>query len=289
MAVSDLDIANMALRMLGESPITQGQFNNPQQRTEKLIVQFFETTRVATLELHHWNFAMKRAHLLSYTLPSWLLTPTATSGTGVQFDGPPALPPGVGFAAADVGKVIANLGGSGRATITTIISQGVVLADITTPWPSLTTMPAGGWKLYNIPPVYEYQYKAELPSDTVRLWVVDPDQPFLQEGTQLLWGRTATWMNNLQPIWEWWDYTIQDTLDIQYVSLVTNPALYPSPFILTFASHLALIVSENITGQMNKSKEFETIFNRRLASAMANDNLVGTSPYDMRSQIVTNR
>ncbi len=69
MAVSNVSIANAALRKLGESPITDFNENS---KAARLANERFEEVRDALLHTHPWNFAMKRVSLAaSATGPEW--------------------------------------------------------------------------------------------------------------------------------------------------------------------------------------------------------------------------
>jgi hypothetical protein len=77
-----------------------------------------------------------------HTVTSTSVQPATASGLGVVFTaGAPV------FAAGDVGKQIRKLGSGGRATIVGFTDTTHVTADITTPFPDASAIPAGGWSL----------------------------------------------------------------------------------------------------------------------------------------------
>lgn len=81
--------------------------------------------------------------------PALTLTPTATTGTGINFTASGAV-----FLDGDIGREIQNLGGSGRATITALTSSTVVVATITETFPSTSAIASGYW-LMALSPVVE--------------------------------------------------------------------------------------------------------------------------------------
>ena len=207
MPLADVDIANMALRILGDAPITQAQFTAGTDKVSKMVQLWYEPTRQATLDLHHWNFAMKRA-------------------------------------------ILTNNG---------------------------------------VTPAFGYTYQQALPADCIRVWLVVPDQPWQVEGTTLLWAPVQRNIYYSYPPEEWFWWIPTTTIDIKYISLVTDATLYPMPFVMTFAAHLAMIMAENVTGKVQFVKQCEEIFMRRLASAQSSDDLVGTPPIDNDSPMVLYR
>lgn len=83
--LTPLDVCNQALRKLGHATITS--FNpSPETKEADICRRLYPSSRDAVLELHAWNFALKRAILKAYSEPSTTLTPSATSGSGVTFD-----------------------------------------------------------------------------------------------------------------------------------------------------------------------------------------------------------
>lgn len=75
--------------------------------------------------------------------PNTTLVPAAVTGSGVNFTSG-----AVAFnAAADVGKIIVNLIGPGRGTITSVTSTTVAVCTITEDWPSVGTWAATNWEV----------------------------------------------------------------------------------------------------------------------------------------------
>lgn len=74
--------------------------------------------------------------------PNTTITPAATTGSGVNFTSGVAL-----FLAADVGRQILNLSGTGIAVITSISSTTVAVCDIIEAFPSTSAISAGNWKI----------------------------------------------------------------------------------------------------------------------------------------------
>lgn len=68
---SEIQICNLALSYLGQSPITN--LMNPQNATEQLCALNYKPCRDAVLEAHNWTFAMARATLTTpdVTPPEW--------------------------------------------------------------------------------------------------------------------------------------------------------------------------------------------------------------------------
>ncbi len=82
------------------------------------------------------------ATLESGYAPALTLTPAATTGLGVNFTASGAV-----FLAGDVGRQLQNLGGRGKASIVSITSTTVVVADIIEDFPSTSAIASGSWKL----------------------------------------------------------------------------------------------------------------------------------------------
>lgn len=82
--------------------------------------------------------------------PTAILTPGATTGTGVTFT---TTTTGV-FLASDVGRQIINLSGAGRASITSIVADDEVVVDIIEDFPSTSNIPSQYWKL-DLSPISE--------------------------------------------------------------------------------------------------------------------------------------
>jgi hypothetical protein len=79
-----------------------------------------------------------------FDLGQGTLTPAAVSGSGVNFTSSVA-----GFLAADVGRLI--IYGVSRATIVSLSSTTVVVADITDNFPNTSPIPATDWRLFLSP------------------------------------------------------------------------------------------------------------------------------------------
>src|SRR5262245_416654 len=137
--ITVVNIANMALRMLGDDSITS---LSDTTRRAQIVNEYWSTTRDATLAEHPWNFATKRAKLFAYELPAATLTPasgaTILGQTGVTFTASAAV-----FAAANVGRQIVNrrTGGTGKATITGFTDTTHVTATIDLAFDSVTVIP----------------------------------------------------------------------------------------------------------------------------------------------------
>lgn len=74
--------------------------------------------------------------------PSSTLTPSATSGTGINFTAV-----GTIFTPSDVGRQLHNLVGAGIAAITAYTSSTVVVCTILTNFPNTSAIASGNWKI----------------------------------------------------------------------------------------------------------------------------------------------
>ena len=60
---SELEIANMALRYVGDKPITQTQYDTPSNERSRLVSEFFDVARRGVLELGSWSVATKSVEI----------------------------------------------------------------------------------------------------------------------------------------------------------------------------------------------------------------------------------
>src|SRR5262245_55252202 len=106
------NIANMALRQVGDESVTTAELAANTVRRAQIINEFFETVRDAALHEHPWNCATKRASLYAYTTPAATLDPDASAATvdttGVEFVSSPA-----SFVATDVGRQLIHTASGG--------------------------------------------------------------------------------------------------------------------------------------------------------------------------------
>lgn len=69
---TELQIVNMALRMLGDDPLTQAEYDSQLLRRATLAAQYLPTTRDVLVSSYPWNFATVRTTLTADVLtPDW--------------------------------------------------------------------------------------------------------------------------------------------------------------------------------------------------------------------------
>ncbi len=255
--LAELDVVNMALRMLGDDALTSAEYAAATIRRAAIADEFYDTTLDATLAEHPWNFATKRATLYSYTEPAATLTPgagaTTVDTTGVTFTAGSAV-----FASTDVGRQIVNResGGTGKATITGFTSTTVVTATIDEAFDNLTAIASGDWRLYYAYPAWGYSRAVAVPSDCLRVWRIEDNPDYRVVGAYL--------------------HVNGDQFNVEYIRQETDHTLFPFQFVKALATHLASILAEPITGQEKKAEHFMKLYEHRLARAKSLDGQEGT-------------
>lgn len=254
---TDLQITNMVLRRLGDSPITS---TTEQTTKARLVAELYDTVRAATLAAHPWNFAVSRRTLLAYTLPAATLTPgagaTVVDTTGVTFTASAAV-----FAATDVGRVIDAVSGAGRAEITAVTSTTVVTATITEAFPDLSALASQAWQLNYAAPAWGAAYTIPKPTDALRVWRVEDAQEYTVEtdGTQ--------------------EVILSDvaSLNVRVITAVTDPTRFSPLFVTAFVAHLVAMCAENITGQQAKGNAAYELYEHTLRRARTMDGMEGSA------------
>jgi len=246
--LTDINIANMALRNLGEDPIVT--FTEATKRAQAMN-EHYATVRDATLRMHHWNFAMKRVVIDAFTEPTADLTLGATSGTAVQFTASANL-----WSTADIGKVIRHETLAGEAEIIALANLTQATAEITSTFSSVGPFLAGVWRLFNIPPAWGFGNTFLLPSDFLRTHQLDDDIEYQLEGEGIL--------------------ADGESINMRYIAKITDPTKWSPLFVTAFIAHLTALVAEPITGQLAKADHWMKVFQLRLAEAQGYDALEGT-------------
>lgn len=254
---TDLQITNMVLRRLGDSPVAS---LTEQTTKARLVAELYSTVRQATLAAHPWNFAVSRRTLLAYTLPAATLTPgtgaTTVDTTGVTFTASAAV-----FAATDVGRVIQAVTGGGKAEVTGFTSTTVVTATITEAFPSLTALGADDWRLNYAAPAWGRAYTIPKPTDALRVWRVEDSRWYAVEtdGTQEV------------------IVTDEAALNVRVITDVTDPLRFTPLFVTAFVAHLVALCAENITGQQAKGNAAYQLYEMTLRRARTMDGMEGSS------------
>jgi hypothetical protein len=252
--LTELDIMNQALSLLGETPVIAADLLNT--RRGILVNRHYITVRDATLQGHPWNFAMRRVTLDSFCEPVTTLQAGATTGTCVTFTVSCGL-----FTDADVGKTIepdvtCTSHFTGKATITLVSCTVFAIGDITTPFSTLATIPCGQWRLYNKAPAFDYARSITYPTDALRVWRVEDRERYQVE--------------------EGFIVSDADSLNLRYIRQITNTTLWPPNFVMAVVYHLAASLSEAITGQAAKFDRFWAKYQDELKKARTWDGQEGT-------------
>lgn len=249
-SLTDLDLANQALRQFGDDALAT--FPEAGTRRGQIIAQYFTTVRDATLQAHPWNFAIVRTVLYAYTEPAATLTPGATTGTGITFTASAAV-----FTATDVGKTLEGASGSGVAEIVSVTDASHVVADITQAFASVAAIAAGDWRLYNAAPAWGFARTILLPGDCLRVWRVDESIRHQVEGQTLV--------------------TDEAELSLRYIAQITDPTLWTPLFAKAFVAHLAAEIAEPITGQVGKGDRAWQKYQGFLRQARTMDGMEGSA------------
>lgn len=244
MAATALVLVNSALSRVGEKPITQTQLDTPPASLDSAVVAAREyvPTRNEELQLHPWTFALVRATLLAYTTPAATLTPAATTGTGINFTASAAV-----FTSADVGKTLENQAGTGVALITGFTSTTVVVATITTDFPNTSAIASGSWRLYYAAPAYSYARSIPRPAAMLRLLRVRHQVPYRAEGQNLV--------------------TDADSLDVVYLTTITDTTLHHPAFDEVLISRLAMKFCYSLTGKLDNLQAVTQLYDFALKRA----------------------
>lgn len=252
--ITPTNIVNMALRSLGENPI---QSFTEASRAAELATEHYITQRDAFLMEHPWNFAIVRATLSAFSLPSANLTPaggaTVQGAAGVPFTASSA----VFTPVVDVGKTIRAA--PGEAVITGVSTSSVVLATITTAFTG-ALLANGDWRLYGPTPAWGASFSAPIPPDCLRAWRIDESfwNSYQREGDYFLLD--------------------QEAVNVLYIRQVDDTTKWGPMAVDAFAARLAARFAENITGQGEKVTMWWKIYYDRLRLAKAADGQEGTPP-----------
>jgi hypothetical protein len=276
-AVSDSRIVQMAVARVFEFPRGRHAELDPGPQTRsgmpvyaqglssvkpeaiRLASLIFERTRNETMRSHPWNFAIKRVASLAYTEPAATLTPGVGALTlataGVEFTAGSAV-----FAATDVGKTLDLEDVAGKALVTGFTSTTVVTATITEAFASLDAVASGSWRLYYALPAHAYAYSHPKPSDWLRWLDTEPDDTteFRVEGQYLV--------------------TDDESLDLSYIALVTDPTLWDELFIEALVCHLASKIALPVTGSAGVAGELWKAYVSKLSEARVIDGLESGTP-----------
>jgi len=254
---TDLQITNMVLRRLGDSPVSA---TTEQTTKARLVAELYATIRQATLAAHPWNFALSRRTLLAYTVPAATLTPgtgaTVVDTTGVTFTASAAV-----FVSTDVGKVLDHIAGTGTATITAFSSTTVVTATITEAFPSLAAIAAEDWRLNYAPPAWGPLYTIPKPADALRVWRLEDSTPYEVE------------TNGTQEV----IVTESASINARVITDVTDPTRFTPLFVTAFVSHLVAMCAEPITGQQAKGNAAYQLYELTLKRARTMDGMEGSA------------
>jgi hypothetical protein len=250
------NIANMALRIVGDEALTTAEITANVVRRAQIINEFFETVRDATLHEHPWNCATKRATLYSYTTPASTLDPASgadTAGnTGVEFVSSPAA-----FASTDVGRQLVHTGGTGKATITAFNTTSSVAATIDQAFSTVDAIASGSWRFYYAYPAWGASKSIAVPSDCLRVYRTENNEEYQVEGGFIVLS--------------------QDVLNCRYTRQEDDYTKYPFHLVLAFASHLAAIICEPITGSGAKAEGLMKKYQNQLLRSKAMDEQEGTA------------
>jgi hypothetical protein len=249
-------IANQALRHLGDEKILG---LDDTERRAVILNEYYETARDYVLEEHPWNFALKRARLVAFTTPSVILTPSASSGSNVQFT-----TDGAAFASTDVDRVIVANGG--RATVTAYVSATEVTVAITTALTSTASVASGSWSFYYPTPPFGYDYSLALPSDWLRGWRLsedtDQEEDWQREGSYILSRSTA--------------------MDFRYIARIEDVSKFSMHFVRCLVAYLTTTIAEGITGQGSKQQYWMQVYQAEMRRARTIDGQEG-APERVRS------
>lgn len=103
--------------------------------------------------------------------PPFTLTPSATTGTGVNFTSSTNA-----FRKADVGREIQNQVGVGKAVITSYTSTSVVVCEITEDFASTDTIASGDWKM-DLSPIADLTIEVTDTATALSIVTITSDEP----------------------------------------------------------------------------------------------------------------
>lgn len=216
--------------------------------------------------------------------PAATLTPGAgalTPGqTGVIFTASAAV-----LAAGNVGQLIDNLAGTGRARITAFTDTTHVVATIEEAWDALTAMasaawrlvrtdqvtaditqafasvaaiPSGSWRLYTQAPNWGFIYRLALPSDYLHIQRIRRGAVYQREG----------------------DFFVSndESLPLTYTQRITDVTRFPAYFVEALVAALVVKMAEPVTGQRAKAVDWVQFAAVKLRQAKARDGQEGSPP-----------
>lgn len=112
---------------------------------------------------------------LGYTPSGITMTPSATTGFAIDFTASASF-----FLDGDVGRQIQNLDGAGKASITSVTSATVAVADIVEDFPDTSAIASGSWKL-DLSPVSDLTPDTTTVGSIVNITADIPDSTTAQD------------------------------------------------------------------------------------------------------------
>jgi hypothetical protein len=271
-----LDISNRALVSLGAKKI-----GSLDEGTDRAIACKLEAehTRTAVLRAHPWNFARKRARLVTY--PQATLQP----GAGADTPSTPSAPtPGVTFHASaqgaflttgqDVGaRIIAN---HGLARITSVVDDQNVVAQIEVPFADLSVIAVAGWRTTV---GWEWDFRYNKPADYIRLFEMQ-GLAIKGIGSSVLW----TWWRDLnnapEPIKVEDQFLVSNIgglVDIAYTADIPDLTLWDPLAHDALSAKLAVNICNAVTGSSQQVKMATEMFKGAISEARTMNGQEGTA------------
>ena len=247
--MTELEIQNKALRLLGSAKVTQADLDGDLTEQARILNDIFDSVQDELLVAHPWNFALKRATLteLGGEIETWTEEGTenvweaalTTEPSKVKFDG-------------TEGTEVTSV--SAIDTANYWFWEDDVLYVYSTSDPDTAFTSPG---IEAVIPEFEYDHAYSLPTDCLRvIKTTEEDDIFVIEGNRLLTNETS--------------------MKIQYIAQITTTTEFSTGFIMALCYKLAAEMTIPATTNPQIRIEAEEMYRIKLREAKALDAQEGT-------------
>lgn len=228
------DICNLALSLIGGSPLQTANVDTDTTAQGKVCKKWFDTARDESLASHPWNFAMKR----ELVKVSWNYIDQVSDVSGtISVSNGSGLHNLMSESRVKVRGVRGVESANGTWTITVSSTSDFELQGSVFSGTHVTL--TGEWTLV---PKFGWEYESYLPGDCLRVCAVNATESgeddsiiYAVEGRKLLVN--------------------EERVRLLYVSSVTDPVLWPPDFCNAFAMLLGSYIAQELMGPSGKSAE----------------------------------
>lgn len=251
MAQSRTDVSNDALGLLGDVPAFLSNVDTDTSKAAKVMRQYIDKARRATLRMFPWNFAIVRESL---TLPT--ISGAANNGSGLIRVTRTAH----GFSTGNrigISSVAGTTEANGEWTITVIDANNFDLVGST----FVNAYVSGGY--VSIAPDYGYRHRHALPSDWVRLIRFEEDSEGIDyqlEGTYIYTDESVITFRYVADLWPT-NVTDYAGMDALYYQCLAHYLAWLACFTITESLALKKQVWEAYQSLMPRARNIDSTEN----------------------------